>query len=257
MVLSSKKDKNIIVQSNEIIESCYSMPLNEKRLLMIGMSKVDPMMSTTELIKMDITADEWSQFCSESNPYLMLKRVAEGLRGRYVRFKPETGVIEDANWLDSIKYHEKEGRISIKFGKTIQDRLLSMLKEFTKTNLSESTALDSFHAVRLYELICQFKGNKQSGWRKISIDDFRFAMNCQDKYLKTKELKRTVINPAIKDINKKTSLSVTAEDLKRGRKITGFKFVFSCKLKEKKKEIQQGDFIKKHTDRSWADDVKF
>ena len=231
MALSDRKDKNLIVQSNEIIESCYSMPLNEKRLLMLGMSKVDPISLPleNEPLRMEITADEWAQFCSESNPYLMLKRVAEGLRGRYVRFKPETGEIEDANWLDSIKYYEGEGRITIRFGWTIHKRLMGMLKEFTKTNLSESTALESFHAVRLYELLCQFKGNKSSGWRAMPMDDFRFAMNCENKYPATKDLKKYVIKGAIQEINEKTSLSVTVEDLKRGRKITGFKFIYSTK----------------------------
>jgi plasmid replication initiation protein len=239
MALSSDKEKNLIVQSNEIIESCYSMPLNEKRLLMLGMSKVDPIAFPLEdePLKIDVTATEWTKFCSDSNPYVMLKRVAEGLRGRYVRFKPEAGVIEDANWLDSIKYHEKEGRISIRFGWTIHKRLMGMLKEFTKTNLLESTALESFHAVRLYELISQFKGNRLRGWRKITIDDFRFSMNCQNRYLETKDLKKYVIKKSIKEINEKTSLFVTVEDIKKGRTITGFKFVYEVQHKSKNIEL--------------------
>ena len=70
MALSSDKEKNLIVQSNEIIESCYSMPLNEKRLLMLGMSKVDPIAFPLEdePLKIDVTATEWAKFCSDSNP---------------------------------------------------------------------------------------------------------------------------------------------------------------------------------------------
>ncbi len=46
----------------------------------------------------------------------------------------------------------------------------------------------------------------------------------EDKYNRNDLLKRGVIDPAIKDINSHIDIMVTYENIKTGRKITGFKF---------------------------------
>jgi plasmid replication initiation protein len=62
------------------------------------------------------------------------------------------------------------------------------------------------------------------GHRTISIDDLRYAIGCTNKYKTTRALKQEVINPAIKEINEKTSLKIACTDVKEGRKIVQFKF---------------------------------
>jgi plasmid replication initiation protein len=83
--------------------------------------------------------------------------------------------------------------------------------------------LNSTHAVRLYELLSQFKS---TGYRVMTIDDFRFAMDCVDTQKTTKKLKQQVLNPAVKQLNEKSDLFCIVADIKEGRTITGFQFTF-------------------------------
>ena len=84
--------------------------------------------------------------------------------------------------------------------------------------------------MRLYELLSQFKS---TGYRIISIKDFRFAMDVVNTNKGTKNLKRRVLIPAVKQLNEKSDLFCIVDDLKEGRTITGFKFVFRTQEQKK------------------------
>ena len=118
----------------------------------------------------------------------------------------------------------------ITFTRAVQVRLAGMLEQFTTIDLLAVSQLTSTHAVRLYELLSQFKS---TGYRVISVDDFRFAMDVVNTNKGTKELKRAVLNPAIKQLNEKSDLFCIVQDIKDGRTITGFKFVFRTQEQKK------------------------
>ena len=105
-----------------------------------------------------------------------------------------------------------------------------MLEQFTTIDLLAISQLSSTHAVRLYELLSQFKS---TGYRVMTLDDFRFAMDCVNTNKGTKELKRAVLNPSIKQLNEKSDLFCIVQDIKEGRTITGFKFVFRTQEQKK------------------------
>jgi len=235
-ILESSKPVTL-TQDNQLIEACYTMSLNEKRLLMLGMGKVDPMgfPKKSEPFDFSITAEEWAQYYPDSDsPYRAMKRAADNLLTRYVTLHPKTGITKKLSWFDSVEYHDTEARVTVRFGWSIQIRLAGMLEQFTKVNLLSVNKLASLYSVRLYELLSQFIS---TGYRVLSVDDFRIAMDCVKAYKSTKELKRNVLNPAIKEINKKTDLRVKLEDLTRGRRIVQFRFIFH--------EEKQGDLFKK------------
>jgi plasmid replication initiation protein len=79
------------------------------------------------------------------------------------------------NWFEEAKYYNKQGRIVDYFYRGVQVRLAGMLEQFTTIDLLAISQLNSTHAVRLYELLSQFKS---TGYRVMTIDDFRFAMDC-------------------------------------------------------------------------------
>ena len=119
------------------------------------------------------------------------------------------------------------------------------------------------YSIRLYELCNQFRS---TGFRLIAVDDFRFAMDCVKKYPKIAMLKQRVITPSVSEINEKSDINISVTEVKRGRKITHFEFTFRLKkngANEDRNEeqldllalenVKESDFIKKHTDRSWAE----
>ncbi len=220
-----KTGRVICTQDNQIIESCYTMTLIEKRLLLLAISKIDSTQFPKSHIPLVISFDtnEWAKYFSEINPWRDIKEAAKCLLTRHVTFHEKVGVTKKINWFASIEYHKNEGWITIEFSRPMQVRLAGMLEQFTKVDLLSVSKLKSIYSIRLYELLNQWIS---TGYRVISLEDFRFAMDCVDNYKVTNELKKWVINPAIREINSKTSLTVRLENIKRGRKITGFKFLF-------------------------------
>ena len=231
-----KSSRLSITQDNQLIEACYSMTLNEKRVLFLGISSVDPMIfpdSTVPLV-CEINVDQWREYFPSDNPWRDIKDAADRLLTRYVTLHPRSGITEKITWFDSVKYMENEGRIVIKFGYSIRIRLSGMLEQFTKIDLLSVNKLKTLHSIRLYELLSQFK---KTGYRKISVEDFKFSMNCSNSYARIAELKRRVLEPAMKEINNFSDMKATYREVKLGRKITDFEFFFSRPHEEEQQEL--------------------
>ena len=211
-------------QDNQLIEACYSMTLNEKRLLLLGIAKVNPndFPDVNKPFRFEITAKEWAEQFDDSNPWQTLKRAGKKLMSRTVILHPKTGADEIIlNWFDSIELFKRQGKMLIQFTRSVQTRLAGMLEQFTTIDLLSVAELSSVHSVRLYELIIQFKS---TGYRKISLEDFRFSMDCVNRYPTTQKLKQKVLNPAIAQVNEKSDLWCKVKDVKDGRSIIGFEF---------------------------------
>ena len=67
----------------------------------------------------------------------------------------------------------------------------------------------------------------------MTIEDFRFAMDVVNTNQGTKNLKRRVLNPAIKQLNEKSDLFCIVADIKEGVRITGFQFTFRTQEQQK------------------------
>lgn len=225
-----------VTQDNQLIEACYSMNLNEKRLIMIGISKANPqkLPKRTEPLKFSITAEEWKEtYPDTENVYRDMKNSAQAIRGKFITFRQNTGKEEAVNWVDSIKYYEKQGRIDIQFGWTMSHYLCGMVEKFTSYDLLNTQKLKSIHSIRLYELLMQFKS---TGYRTESLENLKFSLGIEDSYPIWNELNRVVIKKAVEEINSKTNMRIEYQATKEGKKTTGVKFSF--------KEEKQTDLFK-------------
>ena len=231
-----QKDKRTATQDNQLIEACYSMTLNEKRLLLFGISTINPntFPDASKPFKFEITASEWRDQFGDDHAWQSLKRASKKLMSRTLTLHSKVGGDSPDKilmaWFDSVKYYKNQGRIVVEFGRTVQIRLAGMLEQFTTIDMLSVSQLNSTHAVRLYELLSQFKS---TGYRVMTIEDFRFAMDVVNTNQGTKNLKRRVLNPAIKQLNEKSDLFCIVADIKEGVRITGFQFTFRTQEQQK------------------------
>ena len=227
-LVKNQKDRRTATQDNELIESCYSMTLNEKRLLFLGIAKLDPRKfpNESEPACFTVTAKEFGDnFSDTDNPWRTLKRAAKKLRPRYVKLHPKSRAIEkEINWFDSMEYSSASSSVTARFSWSIHTRLAGMSGNFTPIPLSEVKPLRSIYGIRLFEMLRQYK---PQGYRKISIADYRFSLDCVEKYKTIGELKRNTLIPGLNDIKKNTSLKVIFRDVKEGRNITHFEFIIN------------------------------
>jgi plasmid replication initiation protein len=219
-----KSDNRIVVQDNRLIEACYSMTLIEKRVMYIGMSKINPRMLRGEKPQraFDVTPEEYAKFFpDEVNAARALKKAALKLKSRFVTLHPREGRAKSINWFEYAEYDDAKNRngtgmVELKFTPSVMPFLTPLLEQFTQVNLLSVSRLKSVHSIRLYELISQYKS---TGYRVMTIEDFRIAMDVETKYKGTKLLVQKVLNPALEELNRVSDLKVNYKPLKVGKRI--------------------------------------
>lgn len=88
--------------------------------------------------------------------------------------------------------------------------------------------MKSNYSVRLYELLVQWKNSKQTPIFK--LEEFRGQLGLgTSEYKAMCDFKKRVLDFAVKEINEKTDIKVQYEQVKKGRKIIGFRFLIKTK----------------------------
>ena len=226
MYLVNPDKKAVATQDNRLIEACYTMSLNEKRLLMLGVSKLDSREFTLEKVTFELTAEKWVEYFDDKNAWQSMKRAADKLLTRTVALNPKTGHVQKLSWFDKVDYYQAEGRIVVEFGRNISSKLINLYDNFTSIKLLAISQFSSIYSIRLYELLSQFQA---TGYRRMSVEDFRFSMDCVGKYKDTRKLNAQILQPALKEVNEKSDLVCKVRNIKKGRLITDFEFLFTSK----------------------------
>ncbi len=130
-------------------------------------------------------------------------------------------------WMDYVDYFDREGRIEANFSQSIKPYITMLAKRFTTIEIEHVAKFRRFYAIRIYELLMQYR---KTGWRNIKIEDFRDILQIQKgQYPRFAELRRRVIEPAVKEINDKSEYLVEWEKVMDGRTVKGLAFKFSEK----------------------------
>lgn len=213
-------------QDNALICSAYKMGLNEKRLLMLAISKLNPLdalwKASREGVYVDVTKREWGDAYGLSGKtiYGQLKRATKGLYDRSVEIEdgPRSGSIR---WVSAIWNYEGEDRIRIVFSGPILNYLSGLQNNFTSYDLFGIRGLKSMYSIRLYEIskMIYDKGKKhsRSPHKTYEIDDIRKLLNVGASYPAFKELRRCVLDKAVNEVNSKTPLQIELKPIKEGR----------------------------------------
>ena len=221
---------NSITQDNALIKSSFSLLLQEHRLLLAAVSKIDPTSSAWKAGRVDveITAGEWMSLYGDASKavYGTIKSAASGLYSKSVKLWSDDNSGKHIRWISGWEYNQAEGRVVLTFSGDILFELSGFVDDFTKYQIANISGLKSTHSIRLYQLAAQFKG---TGWNYIKLDDLRIMFKLEGAYPRWMDLKRRVIDKAVNEINKKTDLSVSYEKIKKGRDITAIKLLIKDK----------------------------
>lgn len=213
-----------VVKHNHLNRASYSLTLDERRLILSSVALLnprEPMPDEVTVYASDF-AHQWG--ISEKHAYKQLKEARQNLYDRNIRLRKDDGEVEDMRWVYNSKYKDGEGYIKLSFSPTIAPYLSDLSGYFTSYHLMEVRDFKSSHAVRLYELMMQYK---ETGWMKESVDGLKAMFNVADKYASWYEFKRNVITVSMKEINAKTNYTIKHELVRRGRKITHVNFTFA------------------------------
>ena len=217
---------NKVTQSNRLIEASHTLSLNEKRLILCAASMIDSRKPYPHDGYFTIRADSFAETfgMGRDTAYEALNDAANRLFERDIRRYSKGKMVEQMRWVFHVKYKEGEGCVVLGFSPTVIPHLTMLNKEFTSYQLKQIGALSSFYAIRLYELMSQFH---KLGQRECTLEQLREMLDLRDKYPSVKDLRRWVLEPALKELNAGTDLNVTMEVKRRGRKVVGYLFTIA------------------------------
>lgn len=230
--------KALVVKSNALIETSYRLSTSEQRIILSCISQIRRDEPITDQIMYSMSAVDFSKICGTNlaSSYRDLKSAALKLKRREVRITQESNGKGKkkktliAGWVQSIEYSEGEGVVSLRFNHDILPYLAELNECFTSYKLTDVVRMSSTYGVRIYELLIQWE---EFGKKKISVAKLREVLQLEDKYLPMNNFKARVLDPAVRDINKNSNLSVEYTQEKTGKKITHL--IFNFNLKEKSK----------------------
>ena len=221
--MDDNKELAQVTQDNALISASYTMGLNEKRLIVLALSKIDPMgKAWLDGGKATVTAKEWAGVFGIDTKiaYERLRIASKELYKRSVRIWGDNYNGEEIRWLSAQKYSKKNGFVEINFGREMVHHLSGMVDEFTSYKLLRVSGLKSTHSIRMYELAKQFAG---TGWRHIELDDLRYMFNLGPSYKRWIDLRKFVIDRACEEVTAKSDLKISYQVIKQGRSVHAIK----------------------------------
>lgn len=223
-----KAPKMLVTQSNRLVEANYNLTVDEKRLILTAISIIHSKKEVPE--KIDITAIQYASIfkIDLDSAYSQLKKATNKLYERDIYFN-DGDKLERIRWVDRATYHNGEGKVSLYFTSHIRPFLGQINRTYSAYHLELISELSSFYSIRIFELIHQYK-TYMSRW--ITIEKFREMLGLQNKYPRYTELRRSVIEKAVKEINKKTIYNLAYQVEKQGRKVTKIWFFYTKKTIE-------------------------
>lgn len=225
-----------VYKSNALIEASYRLTPAEQRIVLACITQVRRNKPITDDVLYSVSAADISSITGSKHHgvYDDLAKAALRLKRRevWITERPNgAGSHEETlitGWVQSIRYRKTEGRVELRFTKDMLPYLTQLTEQFTRYALSDVASMSSSHAIRLYELLCQWRGVQR---REVSISWLREAFQLDGKYPLFYELKRCVVQPAVNQINEHSPLWVKWEQKKKGRKVTHLIFTFGNKEK--------------------------
>lgn len=227
---------SFVVKSNRLIEASYRLSMVEQQIILYAICKSrENQTGLSSDSPVTIIAAEFAEMFSlnEKSVYAQLKTAITSLYARSVnirRIDVDTGkvIAIDHRWISRKAYIDGAGRVQIIFASDIIPYItrLGESGEFTSYKLKHISKMSSVHAVRLYELLIQYRA---IGSRDFSISDLRSMLCLQSEYASIKDFKKHVIDLAVTQINEYTDMEISYVQQKSGRIVTNM--VFNIKAK--------------------------
>ena len=249
---------SLIVKDNALINASYNLELTEQRLIMLAIINArESGHGITADSKLEIHASDYAKLfnVSADASYKALREAVNNLFNRQFSYSAEykrtgkVGIVR-SRWVSRIFYVDDLALLEITFAPDVVPLITRLEEHFTKYEAKQVAHLTSKYATRLYELLI--------AWREVGkvlqleLKEFRNRLGLVDnEYTAMSDFKKRVLEPSIKQINEHTDITVTYEQHKKGRIISGFSFKFKQKKQpqiEAKRDPNTPDFFVKMTD---------
>lgn len=226
--------KDLVVKSNKLVQALQTLTLSETRLLQLAIvdaRETGQGLSTDEPLELNAIRYAKAFNVSPDAAYLALIEAEDSLFKRQFTITNEDGSLTKSRWIQDANYKKGEGRILVTLTRVVIEHVTKIdgfEQYFTSYHLRKTSEFKSVYAVRLYELLMQWKSVGKTPL--FELNKFRSQLGIGvNEYTRMEAFKRRVLDIAIDQINEFSDINLKYEQHKKGRSISGFSFSFKQK----------------------------
>ena len=218
---------------NFIVESRlrFKNDIHAHRLFLAMLYKANDGADLNEPIEID-PAFITGEGLSSGRAYSAVRTAIRNVLGEVVELAPKdaSSGIDFTHLVRRAKLRTKAdggevAKVLVQFESDIVPYIEAMFNEgkYTKVFLKYSMPLRSVYSLRIYELLCQYRGFRKT--REIELDELRRALDIPDgKFKQWAHIRQKVIAPAQKHLQDFTDIRFEYSVQRRGRKVVGVCF---------------------------------
>ena len=238
----------LIVKDNALIQASYTLDTVEQRLILLAIAEARETghgISENSLLEVHASSYINTFSVEKHTAYTVLRDASKSLFDRYVTYhdvNPKTGKDRSfhCRWVDKIGYEPQSGIVFLRFTQDIVPLITRLEENFTKYELQQVSQLTSSYAIRLYELLIQWRSAGKTPIFDLAI--FRQQLGVEAQQYKTmSNFKTYVLDFALNQVNELTDITAKYEQHKKGRSISGFSFTFKQKKNTSAKAVKEKD----------------
>lgn len=203
MKKTTSKTTPTVVKSNALIEGRGQLTLQESRLVLLALSKIDSR-NPLPKEKIALSVSEYMSVFggSKGKIYEHLDFATTALMERVVKIETSTGW-EKFQWVSHSKLKKGEGIIEIKFHEKMAPYITELRQCFTKIELPRLAGFTSTHALRIYENMLKWEAGT---CLEITVDELKRMLGLYDEkkkkfdYPRFFDFENRVLKPAKEQI---------------------------------------------------------
>lgn len=217
---------NIVSKSNVLVRASFKLTLQEQRLVLLAISKLDSrkshMTPRNSQTQVRITAIEFAETfgIDRKKAYEELRAATDELFERKI-VEIDGKKTDKLRWVSRATYHSGEGWADISLSPDILPMLTLLRQKFTTYKLQKVAGLRSTYSIRIFELCAQFTS---TGLLRIDLDELIRLLDLP--YRRYSDIVRRVITPAIDELRAKSNLDIEWRAIKQGRAVKTIEFTF-------------------------------
>lgn len=224
-----KRESLRVVTANDVVNvsDLSALSLNARKLFYIAVSQCKK--EDSEFYEFETTPTELSEMwgVSRQDVYLNADKITTELMKIIITLRGETGY-RKRHLFEKCDY-EDDKYLRFQLHREMADLLLGLKRDFTKPLVWDFMRMRSPYSIAIWHLMQrEMRSFKPMMDRLIefdlSLDELRQVTGTEKKYLQTGQFKKSVLDKAIKEIQKNCLVLIRYENIKDGRSVTGFRF---------------------------------
>lgn len=236
-------DTQVIKKDNRIIEAQYKLSVHQQRVVYSILELIHPSDEDFKHYNVSLAdiADRFGLEKSNSLYEQMQEAISDLVTKKLVVMEGSDTIV--MAWLSYARYRKGQGLLEISFHKDLKPYLLQLKSHFTQYNIASVIQFKSSYSIRFYELLKmnEYLGKGGQFYRAFSLQTLRKYLQIdQGTYENFKDFRVRVIEPAVKEINDYSDITILQVDyVKTGRAVTDVRITAKPRVDKEAEHITQ------------------